>query len=126
MLLEKNIFTLFTKFNDIFFGDNLDCPVKWGRKYNKPRKRCIRLGSYNVRTNTITINPDLQNNKIPGYIVRYVLYHEMVHAWFHKTNHKDKLYHSKNFKSFEKSFPEYAKASKWLKKNKNFLLSNKD
>ena len=122
MQCEKDIFILYPKFNDIFFNNNLDCSIKWGRKYNKPRKRSIRLGSYNVKTNAITINPELMSDKIPGYIVRYVLFHEMVHAWFHKTNHKDKLYHSKNFKDLEKSFPEYDTAAKWLRKNKkNFF-----
>lgn len=123
MQYKKDIFAIFEKFNETFFKNSLNCRIKWGKKYNKQRKRCIRLGSFNIKTNTIRINPALAENVVPDYIVRYVLYHEMVHAWLHKNNHKDKLRHCHNFKFLEKLFPEYEIASKWLKENKKIFIT---
>lgn len=118
---EYDLQSLFDLFNAEYFDGTLDCKVKWGRQYNKIRRRSIRLGSYNVKTNTIRINPILASPSIPDFVLRYVMHHEMLHADCMKKN-PNNHYHIGEFNRRERRFAQYSLAVNWLKKHKlNFF-----
>lgn len=111
---------IFDKINMLYFDGKLDCAIMFGRKYQSPRKRCIRLGSYNVSNNTIRINPDLNDPEVPVFLIEYIVYHEMTHAWCY-ANHS-KLRHRGQFHTKEKEFVNFKTARKWLRDNKKIFF----
>jgi hypothetical protein len=53
---------------------------------------------------------------IPGYVVEYVMFHEMLHVK-HQSRVRDSriIVHTHEFKMEERSFPHYQEAKLWLK-----------
>jgi len=111
---------IFDEINRNYFDNKLECRVIFGRKYHSPRTRCIRLGSFNCATNTIRINPDLNDLDIPLFLIKYIMYHEMTHAWCYQ-NHS-RLRHRGPFQLKEKEFTDFKIARKWLRDNKKLFF----
>ncbi|MHB8483343.1 MAG: SprT-like domain-containing protein [Nitrospiria bacterium] len=112
--------SLYEAINREYFNQEIDCRVTWGRLYSKKRKRSISFGTYESFSNLIKINPALDDSKVPEYFIKYILYHEMLHAKFAETNSRNtgrKIHHSKEFYEWERKFFDYEKAMTWEKKN---------
>jgi predicted metal-dependent hydrolase len=59
----------------------------------------------------------LDRRNIPGFFIRYIVYHEMLHGMM-KEERKNgrRLLHSPAFRRRERMFGEYEKAVAWEKK----------
>lgn len=95
--------------NDEFFGGRVSCSIGWGRP--RPRKarsrgRSIRYGSWNASHRTIRIHPLLDNKEVPFDFVRYIVFHEMLHAVVPSCMSNGRRFdHPEEFRVLEKSFP---------------------
>jgi hypothetical protein len=75
------------------------------------------LGHYDRALDVIVINRRLDNPLIPKYVVRYVLYHEMLHALLdcEGAGSRRKIHH-REFRKRERQFEAYRRACAFIEK----------
>ncbi|MEK6760036.1 MAG: hypothetical protein AABY51_09715 [Deltaproteobacteria bacterium] len=107
---------IFDSVNAEYFANSVAAPISWGAKRRRRSVRRRTLGSYNRMTGGISINPLLDNLSVPAYYVRFVVYHEMLHAQLGSERKSTRrVWHSKAFREKERQFGDYALVSKWEK-----------
>jgi len=63
------------------FGPDRSAPrMTWGRSPKRRTTRGLRLGSYDAECHLVRIHPALDQPAVPDWFVRYVLFHEFLHA----------------------------------------------
>ncbi len=113
---------LFDEVNSRYFENAITDVITWGNMPKQRRRlRSIRFGSHSPRQHVIRIHPLLDQPFVPEYFVRYIVYHEMLHAHLGVGEHPSgrRSIHSRRFKQMEKAFPEYERAAAWIKDKKN-------
>ena len=77
----------------------------------------LTLGHYDPSHNTIVLTNLLDSPDAPELVVRFVMYHEMLHLRY-PTEHRGarRCVHTKEFKLSEKQFEDYERAKAELKK----------
>jgi hypothetical protein len=103
--------SLFEQLNAKYFEGSLQMPrIGWsGRAWR------AQLGCFDPALHQIAINRRLDRAEVPGFVVAYVMYHEMLHQ-----KHPQKLVrcrlesHSAEFRKEEKKFRDYEAAQKFL------------
>lgn len=107
---------LFDEVNRQFFNGTIRARITWGRLPGPPRRRrSIRFGSYVAEENLIRIHPLLDQEFVPRYFVKYIVFHEMLHADVGiKTSASGRRsVHSPEFNRRERAYPEYDRAVAW-------------
>ncbi len=104
---------LFHQLNQQYFENSLPKPgLSWSRRGWR-----AQLGCFDPALNQIVINRQLDRAAVPGYVVAYVLYHEMLHqkhpVRFVRCRRES---HSARFRVEEKRFADYERATKFLKR----------
>jgi hypothetical protein len=97
--------------NRIFFRGRVRCVVGWGRGGGRSRRgqRWIRFGSWQKATRSIRIHPLLDDRRVPEAFVRYIIFHEMLHAAVPTRKEAGRLLmHPKEYRVLERSFPGFA------------------
>jgi predicted metal-dependent hydrolase len=112
-----NLQELYGLVNSRYFDGRIKASIGWGKKISRWAVRKRTLGSYSHQTNTIWINPVLDRRNVPRYVVRFIVYHEMLHCDI-PVEKKDgrRLLHSPEFKRRERLFEQYEKVVSWEKK----------
>lgn len=110
--------SIYESVNDAYFEGSITATITWGTKSPRRAVRRRTLGSFSSHSNSIRINPILDNERVPDYFIEFIVYHEMLHAHIgvQKKNGRRSV-HSREFKEREKMFKEYEKAMVWEKKN---------
>ncbi|HET6516433.1 MAG TPA: SprT-like domain-containing protein [Thermodesulfovibrionales bacterium] len=105
---------IYRSLNAEYFGERISCVITWGSKNAPGAVKRRTLGSYSRHTNTIRINPVLDRKEVPASLIRFVVYHEMLHADMDivRINGR-RLVHSKEFRTREKAFRDYDEALAW-------------
>jgi hypothetical protein len=105
---------MYTDVNREYFSNSLSQPeLCWSR-----HQAYCRVGYYNSMKNSITISSALDFPEVPEYVVRFVLYHEMLHqearlALMQDTKGKRSI-HGADFRKAERKFTHYEEASAYL------------
>ncbi|MBL4771241.1 MAG: M48 family metallopeptidase [Planctomycetes bacterium] len=109
------------EFPDNFTAPPRDSPalplpaITWSQQNPRGKLRSLRLGSYNRERNLVRIHPLLDDKLVPEFFVRYIIFHELLHA-VHKSL-KDTagrwVHHSQAFRQREAQYPDYQAALKW-------------
>jgi len=108
---------VFTSLNDTYFSGQVTSSISWGRRHARRIVRRLTLGSFSKNTNTIWINTVLDRKTIPGYFIRYIVYHEMLHSIMKEEKKNGRrLLHNSAFRQRERLLGEYEKAVAWEKK----------
>ena len=104
---------LFDQLNKEYFEDALPRPrLGWSRK---PWRRT--LGHFDPALNQIVLSKDLDREKVPQYVVEYVLFHEMLHVKHPIKFARCRLTsHSTKFRAEEKRYKNYDRAQKFLRR----------
>lgn len=97
------------------FANRIATPITWGRMATRARRRSIRLGSYSPEDDIIRIHPNLDQTFVPDYFVRYIVFHEMLHAdlGVELAENGRRRVHTPEFNRRERAYREYARAMKW-------------
>ncbi|MCE5312559.1 MAG: hypothetical protein LLF86_05345 [Nitrospiraceae bacterium] len=112
-----NLHGILEDLNAEYFSSALKSKITWGRKTRRRARRQVTLGSYNLHSDTITINRSLDSAAVPRYFVEFIVYHEMLHALLGVDEKNGRsVIHSKEFRRMEKKFSHYQKASDWEKR----------
>ncbi len=124
--------------NEKYFNFDSLPLIKWSRGRIKKKYRKLTFGTYDIKKMQIRIHPILKNNIIPGFVLDFVIYHELLHyeqmissrvepslvkpvqikPVFHKINTRKKLkvkIHSIEFHKREREFPQKKEASRIMK-----------
>ncbi|MFP4027786.1 MAG: hypothetical protein ACLFWL_08355 [Candidatus Brocadiia bacterium] len=88
--------------------------ISWGRTTPGKNKSSIQFASYDGRKDLIRINPKLDASFVPGYFVRFLIFHEMLHREIPPTPGN---VHSVEFTEQLEKFPEYQRAMEWEENN---------
>lgn len=112
---------LYTEVNEREFEGRVDCPITWGRMPTVSRRRSIRLGSYTPEDHLIRIHPLLDQEFVPEYFVKYIVFHEMLHAdlGIEETPSGRRRVHTPEFNRRERAYAEFALASAWHDDDRN-------
>jgi hypothetical protein len=103
---------IYRDMNARFFNNQIEIQrIGWGQ-----RKSWTRLGHYDPIHRTITLNPMLDSPKVPEYVVRYIVYHEMLHAVFEdSSSRRTRRHHPPEFRRAEQAYPDFQRAKEFLR-----------
>lgn len=112
---------IFDEVNAQFFESGIIARITWGNMPGLSRRRSIRFGSYLAEDNLIRIHPLLDQDFVPAFFVRYIVFHEMLHAFLgiEETPSGRRLVHPPKFRKIEKGYPGYERAAAWCAEEKN-------
>ena len=111
---------IFDRLNERFFRGRLrGYKVLWGRKQKRRPKEYFIFGTIQEEDRVIRINPLLDQPFVPPWFLRYILYHEMLHAVVPDEiapNGRRRV-HTELFYEREREFPGYRRARRWEEEN---------
>lgn len=107
-------FSLEDIYNDLnrrYFNGKIDVErIGWGLRSSRKR-----MGHYDPTHHTITVSPVLDAPGVPEFVVRFIVYHEMLHALFDRTCAVGrKKHHSREFRAAEQAHPDSERARRFL------------
>jgi predicted metal-dependent hydrolase len=112
---------LYAEVNKTCFNHAVKAAITWGRMPARRRRRSIRFGSYSPEQNIVRIHPYLDQAFVPAYVVRYIVFHEMLHALLgiEELPSGRRRIHPPRFCQFEKTYPDYERACAWIENPAN-------
>ncbi|MCX7705347.1 MAG: SprT-like domain-containing protein [bacterium] len=119
-----NLKEIFDSLNREYFRNSISSKITYGKNFVGKRSRSIVFGNYVTDRNLIRINRALDNQEVPEFFVRYIVFHEMLHAHMYLSG-TNCAKHSKRFKKKERIFPELRLAEKWKKENLHLFIQPK-
>ncbi len=97
--------------------------ITWGRSTGSRPRYSLQLGSYVTAENLIRIHPVLDRDWVPAWFVRYVLFHELLHAAVPPAKQgRRTLHHGAEFRRQERAYADFARAQAWQEQNLPLLL----
>ena len=99
--------------------------LTWGRRGPRRARRSLQLGSFSPELRIVRLHPVLDRVSVPRFFVRYVLFHELLHAVLERGERSPGgrvLHHGPAFRQRERSYPDYVRAVHWQEKNLGRLL----
>lgn len=111
---------IFADLNERYFRNRVrGYEVKWGRRRKHRPKEYFIFGSIQEDDRVIRINPLLDQPFVPGWFLRYVLYHEMLHSVVpdEPAGKGRRRVHTEEFNRREQKFPSYRRARRWEEDN---------
>jgi hypothetical protein len=105
--------------NREYFNGELNVYISWSRgKVLVRRRRHILFGSYCQKSRLVRIHPALDDENVPEYFVKFVIFHEMLHARLEPFRDADgrRCIHSREFRRLERHHPDYARAMAFERK----------
>jgi predicted metal-dependent hydrolase len=109
---------LYDEVNRQHFNGSIQAHITWGQRPTKRRRRSIRFGSYSHELKLIRIHPFLDQDFVPEFFVRYIVFHEMLHAHLGISESETgrRQMHTPEFRKLEKAYPDYERAVAWQDK----------
>ena len=118
-----NLIMLYNEVNREYFKNQLDCKITWGAKRRVRHQNSIKLASYSELTKTIRVHPILDSKYVPNYVIKGIIYHEMLHHHLGVELHNGrKIAHSKTFRKLESRYHHHHKLQAWKETNLHRLL----
>jgi hypothetical protein len=98
--------------------------VTWGRRGPRGALRSLQLGSFDPETALIRIHPVLDQPAVPRWLVRYVLFHELLHSELNQecSEARRAQHHGREFRRREAAYFETARALEWQERHLPALL----
>lgn len=113
-----NLTDIFDRLNTTYFEGRLKQPhLGWSLK-----KAYTRLGFYDRERDLLVISRIFDARKTEPDVIDFLMYHEMLHILIPvRHNGGRRQVHPPQFKQLERSFPNYEKIEKWIRR-KRFRL----
>ena len=112
---------LFDALNREYFDSGLPKPaLSWTRRATR-----TLLGRYDFDQDTVFVSRSLDSPGVPEHVVRYILFHEMLHVKHGaRIRNGRKLVHTAEFRREERGFTDYAAANDWLQRRGNAVFQD--
>jgi hypothetical protein len=96
----------------------------WGTARGRAPRRAMRLGSYDADVDVVRVHPALDQEGVPEWFVRYVLFHELLHAVYPPVRGSDGRWirHGRSFQERERDYPGLERALAWERRNIDALI----
>lgn len=115
--------------NATFFESAVRYQIGWGRgraRNHRPgrRSRSMRMGSWNPATREVWIHPLLDDPRVPQEFMRYLVYHELLHAVVPSVERSNgRRDHPAEFRLRERRFPDVRRMHRLASELAEELLS---
>ncbi|HED65091.1 MAG TPA: hypothetical protein ENJ09_05990 [Planctomycetes bacterium] len=105
--------------------------VTWGRRGSRRARRSLQLGSYDSTSNLVRVHPVLDQEAVPAFFVRFVLFHEFLHAAFDLSAPREhdgddarrrRAHHPPHFRARERAYRDFERAEAWQHEHIGALL----
>ena len=109
---------IFARLNSTYFRNSIPKPtLTWSA-----RQTFRILGHHDSTHETIVVSKSLDDEKIPQYVVEFIVFHEMLHI-FHPTEQRGGRHynHTPQFRRDEKKFKYFHEAENWIEQNAKAL-----
>ncbi len=117
---------LYAEVNAAEFDGVITAKITWGVMLPVGRSRSghFRLGSFNDTLNLIRIHPVLDSAQVPHFVVRSIVFHEMLHAFLgiQKEEGKRRKIHHAAFRAREERYGDHKAAEAWINNPNNLRL----
>ena len=117
---------LYDDVNAAEFDGAVTARITWGvmQPVGGGRSGHLRLGSFNDTQNLIRIHPVLDNAEVPAFVVRSIVFHEMLHAFLgiEKEDGKRRKVHHAAFRERECRYKDHATAEAWIGNTQNMRM----
>ena len=90
--------------------------VTWGRRSASRARHTLQLGSYEAARSLVRLHPVLDQEAVPRSFVRYVLFHELLHAALDRVPGA-RLHHPPAFRRREERYAGFEAAKAWEEEN---------
>lgn len=119
--LHHDLRTFYDELNGLYFEDSVKAGITWGKMPRLRRRTSIRFGSFAPEDNLIRLHPLLDQDFVPPHFVRYIVFHEMLHAFLgiEELPEGRRAIHTPQFKRLEKDYPGYEEAVAWMQDSRN-------
>jgi hypothetical protein len=97
--------------------------IGFGRFPTRGPRRSLDLGNYDRERDWVRIHPVLDAADVPAWFVRFVLYHELLHALAAQEKWDDGAPHGPTFRAHEALLPDTARAKSWQRAHTDELLA---
>jgi hypothetical protein len=104
--------------NREYFAGAIRARITWSRGQLPTRgRRHIQFGCYDGKLGIVRIHPALDSADVPEYFVRFIIFHEMLHAELEPLTDADgrRYFHTAEFRKRERSHPDYERVKAWEK-----------
>ncbi len=107
-----------------FEGEKALPAITWGRRGASRTRSSLRLGSYDPDPKLVRIHPVLDQATVPAWFVRFVLFHELLHAVHppKKSTGNRWIHHGPQFRRRERAYVDYSRAIAWEERNLTALI----
>ena len=103
-------------FKGEFVGD-CEPRITWGRASKSRSHHTLRLGSYDHSQRLVRIHTVLDQPGVPEWFVRYVVFHEFLHAALDSTpvepTPRPRRHHGPEFRAREAKYPDFERVMAW-------------
>lgn len=108
-----NLDRLFHTINREYFGGKMVKPrLSWNRSFTTRK-----FGHYERGRDRVVLSISLDSDRVPQYVVEFVLYHELLHKQHEGKWVNGRLnVHTPEFRQDEQKFSKYKEADQWLTK----------
>lgn len=98
--------------------------ITWGRDSSRRPRRSLRLGSFEATTRVVRIHPVLDQAAVPRFFVRYVMFHELLHALLDESRGSGgrRVHHGPRFRERERAFADTERAFAWEREHIDALI----
>jgi hypothetical protein len=112
---------LYREVNAAEFDGTVDVGITWGRRPARRSRRSIRFGSFTPTDNLVRIHPYLDQAFVPEYFVRYIVFHEMLHAHLgiEELPSGRRSIHTREFCNREQIYPDFERSVAWQDDSSN-------
>lgn len=89
--------------------------IVWGRRNRSRTRHSLRLGSYDPNAQLVRIHPVLDQPAVPDWFVRFVVFHELLHAVFpiRRGEGQRWIHHGRAFRQRERAYVDHDRAHAW-------------
>jgi hypothetical protein len=119
-----NLRKIYDEINQEYFQNKLNLHITWFGKPNQKNKTRVTFGLYHEPLRLIKIHRLMDTPSIPYYVIKYVIYHEMLHHVCPAYVDERGLHHvhPAAFKKEEVKFRHYDLAQTWIKEHQAYLF----
>ena len=108
---QRDLLAVFNYVNSTYFkGAIVNPTLAW-----TDESPATRLGYYFGPINLLAVNSVFDSERVPRYVLEFVVYHELLHHVDAESGRRTKrVHHTKRFREQERRFTSWADAEKWL------------
>jgi len=112
-----DLLAYYVSVNREYFGERINAEITWGARNPANGVRRRTLGSYSAASNIIRINPVIDKRNVPSFLVKFIVYHEMLHADLGvERKGGRRAVHTREFRRREKLFRDFDRVIAWEKR----------